>query len=77
MTERYRLTLVRESSIYPAGEQILAPAGFAKLSTQLLESEPQEMPLPLSGKLKNQEEKPQWLRRRHKCKDRQPTRTRT
>jgi DNA repair protein RadC len=45
MTERYRLTLVREPSTYPAGEQIVAPAGFAKISTEILESEPQEIVL--------------------------------
>jgi DNA repair protein RadC len=47
MTERYRLALVREPSIYPIGEQILAPEGLAKLAGELLASEAQEIVLAL------------------------------
>lgn len=43
MLARYRLALVREPSTYPIGKQITAPGPLAKISRQILASEPQEV----------------------------------
>jgi DNA repair protein RadC len=45
MTERYRLTLVRESAGAPFGTQIWAPADLAAVARRLICDEPQEIVL--------------------------------